>query len=1223
MESTADVLLVATRGVQHATAAAGDGGTAESVVTTGQEGLDRLASSPPDFLVVGSQLPDMSVAAFVEQARETAPGTPVIVISEDDPERLKDAGAAAVLERGAASEPWQRYDTIVNTVRDGIYQFDRDGCFVALNDAIEDISGYSRDELLGEHVSTIIDEDDLHKGSQLVQDLVEEDTESVVTMELTVERADGTTVPCESRIAPLFVDDEFVGTVGVVRDISDRKERERQFQQERDLREQLLNTSPIGIGVVGADGEIRRANERAADILGVPETGLQEREYDDPVWSVYDEDGNPIPTETFPPSQVFATGEPVYDWVAQVERPDDERVWVRFNAAPLFAGDDAVERVVLTMEDVTEDRERESELREQAALLEGIFNAVPDVIYTFDDEGNFLRWNDRLAEATGYTDAEIAEMGPLDFVPDEDKPAIEEAIADVIKDRSVSHVESALLTKDGERIPYDYSGGPVIGEDGDVIALTGVGRDVSDHVERERQIDRQRRRLEELNRISAVIRDIDQALLDATTRAEAEQAVCDRLATADAYHCATLGGFDADGHYTTRVSSGVEAATVESLFPAPGSPEAIEAVETAESAVAYDSSASETLRTWRRAGYDVESVAAIPIVYEGTTYGVVHVFADRGSAFDERERTVLEELGETLGHAIASIEREKRERILTTLQASTRELINAETKAEVSERVVDAAGDVLDAGVGIFLFDPEIGRLRVSAATPTFEELYGEWPPDLERRDAAVWTAFLDDETLAFDDRGEPSEFHDAGAESGLVVPLGDHGVFAALSSEERAFGPDIRRVLDLFAATAEATLDRVEGEQELREQDRTLKERNRQLTHLKRINDIIRELDQSVIQASTREEIEQAVCEHLAGYEQFAFVWIGTQDWAGESVAPRTWAGDDHGYLDAVSLSMAESNSLPAVRTLQTGAATHVGDAAKDLRSGSWRKEALKRDYRAAVSVPLIYGEVVYGALTVYATDPAALDEMSRTVLEELGETLGHAINAIKAREDLLTDRAVELELELEDEGVFGRLARQVGCRLSITELVPGAGGTTTVFFTADTPDSERVLSAASDLVAVDDVSLLAEGSEGSRFRAMVSGETVPGALLEWGARPRTIEVDGDRTRIVVGLTSESDVRPLIEKLESRYPGVDLLARRDNPTPELTTESLVSKLDERLTDRQFEVLKTAFMSGFFESPKEQTGREIAASLDITQPTFNHHLRVAQRKLLETVFGNR
>jgi len=1091
MDATADVLLVATRGVRHATATAGDGGTGAPVVATGREGLDRLADARPDCVVVGSRLPDMSVVAFVERAHEAVPETPILVIGDGESGELEDAGATAVLTRSAEAGPWQRYDTIVNTVRDGIYQVDTEGCFVALNDATEAITGYGREELLGEHVAKVMDEDDLQEGNRLVRDLVADDTESVVTMEMRVERADGTTVPCENRIAPLFVDGEFVGTVGVVRDVSDRTE-------------------------------------------------------------------------------------------------------------------------------------REIELREQAALLEGIFNAVPDVMYTFDDEGNFLRWNDRLSEATGHTDAEIAELGPLDFVPDEDEAAVEEAIASVIRDRSVRTVESALVAKDGQRTPYDFSGGPVIGEDGEVIALTGVGRDVSDRVERERQIDRQRRRLEELNRINAVIRDIDQALLDATTRTEAEQAVCDRLASADAYHCATLGSFDADGAYTTHVSSGIEGSAVDELLPAEGTGEARRAAETGSSAVSDDAEGSETLRTWQAAGYDIESIAAIPIAYEGTTYGLLQVFAGRHSAFDDRERSVLEELGETLGHVVASIERERRERILTTLQASTRELINAETKAEVSERVVDAASTVLDAGVGIFLFDPEAGGLRVGAATERFEGLCGGWPPDLDRRDTAVWTAFLDDETRVFEDAGDrPADLDGATAESGLFVPLGDHGVFVALSSTARAFGPDIRRVLDLFAATAEATLDRVEGEQELRAQDRTLKERNRQLTHLKRINDIIRELDQSIIQASTQEEIEQAVCDHLAGYEQFAFVWIGSQDWTGDAVTPGTWAGQDHGYLDDVSLSMDEANSLPAVRTLGTGTATHVGDTASDLRSGAWRKEALKRDYRAAVSVPLVYGEVVYGALTVYATDPAALDEMSRTVLEELGETLGHAINAIKAREDLLTDREVELELAVENDGVFGRLAERAACGLTITELVPGAGETTTVFFTADEPDAGVVLSAAADLVAIADVTLLTAGSQGNRFRAMVSGETIPGTLLEWGARPRTIDIDRDRTRIIVGLTSESEVRPLIEKLESEYPGVELLARRDDPTPELTTESLAGELDDRLTDRQFEVLKTAFMSGFFESPKEQTGREIAASLDITQPTFNHHLRVAQRKLLETVFWNR
>nr|WP_245634212.1 helix-turn-helix domain-containing protein [Halalkalicoccus paucihalophilus] len=43
-------------------------------------------------------------------------------------------------------------------------------------------------------------------------------------------------------------------------------------------------------------------------------------------------------------------------------------------------------------------------------------------------------------------------------------------------------------------------------------------------------------------------------------------------------------------------------------------------------------------------------------------------------------------------------------------------------------------------------------------------------------------------------------------------------------------------------------------------------------------------------------------------------------------------------------------------------------------------------------------------------------------------------------------------------------------------------------------------------------------------------------------------------------------------------------------------------------------------MSGYFESPRVQTGREVAASLDVSQPTFTHHLRAAQRKICEVLF---
>ncbi|MFC7135535.1 helix-turn-helix domain-containing protein [Halobaculum litoreum] len=53
------------------------------------------------------------------------------------------------------------------------------------------------------------------------------------------------------------------------------------------------------------------------------------------------------------------------------------------------------------------------------------------------------------------------------------------------------------------------------------------------------------------------------------------------------------------------------------------------------------------------------------------------------------------------------------------------------------------------------------------------------------------------------------------------------------------------------------------------------------------------------------------------------------------------------------------------------------------------------------------------------------------------------------------------------------------------------------------------------------------------------------------------------------------------------------------------------------MTERQLEVLRVAYLRGFYEWPRESTGQEVADALGVSQPTVNRHLRASQRKLLE------
>ena len=127
----------------------------------------------------------------------------------------------------------ERYETIIQAVGDPVYALDTDGCYTFLNDAILEKTGYSTDELLGEHVSVMLDEADVREGERLIRDLLESEDRSNATYEMDLVTKDGDRIPTENHLALLPFDEDgaFRGTAGVVRDITERKQRERRLEQ--------------------------------------------------------------------------------------------------------------------------------------------------------------------------------------------------------------------------------------------------------------------------------------------------------------------------------------------------------------------------------------------------------------------------------------------------------------------------------------------------------------------------------------------------------------------------------------------------------------------------------------------------------------------------------------------------------------------------------------------------------------------------------------------------------------------------------------------------------------------------------------------------------------------------------------------------------------------------------------------------------------------------------
>ncbi|MCP5406027.1 MAG: EAL domain-containing protein [Chromatiaceae bacterium] len=282
----------------------------------GEEALGLLSSGNVDLMLLDLNMPGIDGYQVMREVRERYPDTDVIVVSGETtfesatealrcgaqdflrkpyaPEELIRIVGNAMRKRGLersirdmnrcleASE--HRYRFIVNNSPDIIYMLDEKGHFVFVNDRIKTILGYETDELLGRHYSEFVHKEDVEKAKYVFD---ERRTGSRASRNIEFRlMCKGSSLPYryfESRSITIELSamgvyaeqqadqkegqkEEFVGTYGVVRDISERKRAEEviNFQLYHDLLTKLPNRALFRDRLNLAISQAKRSKTRLA-----------------------------------------------------------------------------------------------------------------------------------------------------------------------------------------------------------------------------------------------------------------------------------------------------------------------------------------------------------------------------------------------------------------------------------------------------------------------------------------------------------------------------------------------------------------------------------------------------------------------------------------------------------------------------------------------------------------------------------------------------------------------------------------------------------------------------------------------------------------------------------------------------------------------------------------------------------------------------------------------
>ena len=265
-------------------------------------------------------------------------------------------------------------DSIIESAGVGICVTGADGRFVRVNPAYVDTYGWSREELIGEPFTKVLPPAD-RAGGMAAHDRFIYNRIDEIPSEWRVQRKDGTLRSVIVTAGRIEQDREKQDggeqdvepmKVTTVTDITERKQAEEALHAERDLLESIFNTSAAGIVVLGSDGAIVRANERAREVLAAPHD-IRGRMYTDPDWQITTVTGEPFPEDEAPFVRVMETEAPVYDVRCaahgpESDSPEGRRRILSVNGAPLHETDGSLAGGVFTVRDVTEEVETQQQL---------------------------------------------------------------------------------------------------------------------------------------------------------------------------------------------------------------------------------------------------------------------------------------------------------------------------------------------------------------------------------------------------------------------------------------------------------------------------------------------------------------------------------------------------------------------------------------------------------------------------------------------------------------------------------------------------------------------------------------------------------------------------------------------------------------------------------------------------------------------------------------------
>ena len=411
-------------------------------------------------------------ARVVITPRRDGGGRPVgfLLISKDISDEIR------LTEELQATHFYTR--SLIESNIDALMTTDPVGIITDVNEQMESLTGYAREELIGTPFKTYFtDPGRAEEGIRLV---LKEG--KVTNYELTAKAKEGTTTVVSYNASTFFGrNGKLQGVFAAARDVTEQKQLEQKMRDSEAYNRGLIEASVDGLITVDPDGVISDVNEQMCRMSGYLREELIGSEFAN-YFADPDRAGQGV-------RETFSKGV-VKDYVLTLATQNGREIEVSFNASVFRdpAGD--VRGIFASARDITEQAVLQGQLGAERAYNRGLIEASLDGLITVDPMLVITDVNDTMCRMSGYPREDLIGSPFADYYTDPRRAA--DGVRLTLDKGSVTNYELTLRTKSDERRLVSFNASIFRGPDGAVQGIFASARDTTEQAGLQSQLTEER-----------------------------------------------------------------------------------------------------------------------------------------------------------------------------------------------------------------------------------------------------------------------------------------------------------------------------------------------------------------------------------------------------------------------------------------------------------------------------------------------------------------------------------------------------------------------------------------------------------------------------------------------------------------------------------------------------------------------------------------------------------